>query len=57
MKIKVAIIDTNIEYLKKITKVIENNYADKLQLFCFSNVNIALEGIKANKAEDRKSVV
>ena len=43
MKIKVAIIDTNIEYLKKITKVIENNYADKLQLFCFSNVNIALE--------------
>lgn len=51
MKIKVAIIDTNIEYLKKITKVIENNYADKLQLFCFSNVNIALEGIKANKAD------
>lgn len=51
MKIKVAIIDSNVEYLKKITKVIENNYADKLQLFCFSNIEIALEGIKSNKVD------
>lgn len=37
MKIKVAIIDKNSEYLKRIMKVSENNYSEKLQIlgFCY----------------------
>lgn len=51
MKIKVAIIDKNSEYLKRIMKVAENNYSEKLQIFGFTDVDIAIEGIKVNKVD------
>lgn len=51
MKIKVAILDMDIDYLKKITKVIENNYSDKMQIFSFTDLDIAAIGVKENKID------
>lgn len=51
MKIKIAILDLDTEYLKKISKVIENNYSDKMQIFSFTNLDIAIKSIKENKID------
>lgn len=51
MKIKIAILDRETDYLKKITRVIENNYADKLQIFSFTEADIAMDSIKVHKID------
>ena len=51
MKIKVAILDSDYDYLRKISRVIENSYTDKVQLFTFTNKEYAYQGIRGNKID------
>lgn len=51
MKIKVAILESDVNYLGRIISVFSTMYADKLQLYSFSNREIALNAIDKEKID------
>lgn len=51
MKIKVAILDDNKSYLSRIATVFTGKFADKLEVYSFSNADVALAGLVENKID------
>lgn len=51
MKIKVAILDTDARYLLKLGNAFSNKYTDKIQLYSFTEEEVALETIKTAKID------
>ena len=49
MKIKVAILDSDNNYLKKITNVFNQKYADKVEIHSFTNADIAIEQLASER--------
>ena len=51
MKIKVALLDSDINYLERIAMVFTNKYMDKLEIYSFSDKNIAIESLETKKID------
>lgn len=51
MKIRVAILDEDKMYLNRITTVFMNKYMDKLEVYSFSNIEIALSSLEEKKID------
>lgn len=51
MKIKLAILEKDSNYLKKISSVMENKYVENIQIFIFTDQKLALQGIESNKID------
>lgn len=49
MKIKVAILDDNKEYLVRITAAFTNRFADKLEIYSFSDLETAFQSLRTNR--------
>lgn len=45
MKIRVAILDSNKAYIDRISNSINSRYADKLELYSFTNMDLAISGL------------
>lgn len=50
MKIKVAILDDNKEYLARISAAFTNRFSDKLEIYSFSDLETALLSLRSNRA-------
>lgn len=51
MKIKLAILDKDISYLNRMVSAFGTKYADKLELYSFSDEKIAMESLEVNKID------
>lgn len=51
MKIKLAILESDQNYLNRIVSVFSTRYADKFQIYSFTNQEMALEAIDAEKID------
>ena len=51
MKIKVAVFDKNTEYMKRLAKVFQKKYGERITLSLFSNEELLYEGLKETPAE------
>lgn len=49
MKIKLALLDRDMHYLSRITAVFTNRFSDKLEVYSFTDEQIALEKLQASK--------
>lgn len=51
MKIKLALLDSDQNYLKRIVSAFETKYADKLELYSFTDLNVALGALDQAKID------
>lgn len=51
MKIKLAIIESDVNYLNRIVSVFSTKYSDKFELYSFSSVALAIPAIAASKID------
>lgn len=51
MRIKLAILEKDLGYLNRIVSVFSTKYADKFQIYSFSDADIAIEGLNAEKID------
>ncbi len=51
MRIKLAILEKDLGYLNRIVSVFSTKYADKFQIYSFSDVDIALSGLNSEKID------
>ena len=51
MKIKLAVLEKDINYLKRINDTFENRYTDNVHIFRFTDKEIALKSIEENKID------
>ena len=51
MKIKLAILDNDMSYLKRITTVFETKYSDKVEVHSFSNLSVAMDNLERSKID------
>ncbi len=51
MKIKVAVLDDNKSYLNRIASVFTGKFADKLEIYSFSSMDVAIAGLIENKID------
>ena len=51
MKIKLAILDGDINYLNRIVSFFTNNYSEKLEIYSFTDAEVALASLKTSKAD------
>ncbi|MBE5927110.1 MAG: chromosome partitioning protein ParA [Lachnospiraceae bacterium] len=51
MKIKLAVLEKDVNYLKRIASVFESKYADNIQSFIFTDEKLAIEGLAENKID------
>lgn len=51
MKIKLAILERDINYLNKIVSVFSTKYADKFQIFSFTNLELAMLALSTEKID------
>ena len=51
MKIKLAILEKEQSYLKKIVNVFGTKYSDKFEIYSFTDVNVALATLETAKIE------
>lgn len=49
MKIKLAILDKDTAYLQRIVSVFNNKYVDKLEIYSFTDQEMALEAVQKAK--------
>lgn len=49
MKIKLAILDSDTNYLDRISSVFTNKFSDKLEMYSFTDANVALSSLKSAK--------
>lgn len=51
MKIKLAILESDLVYSKRITAAFQARYADKLEIYSYSNETVALSDLRPNKID------
>lgn len=51
MKIRVALLDSDINYLERIAMVFTNKYMDKLEIYSFSDKDIAVRSLETKKID------
>lgn len=51
MRIRLAVLETDISYLKRLTAVFETRYADKVEVHSFSDPKIALSSLESAKID------
>ena len=51
MKIKLAILENDLVYSRRITAAFQARYADKLEIYSYSNETVALSDLKPNKID------
>lgn len=51
MKIKVAVLDSDIEFLNRITKIFQQKYADRISLSIFSNEDTLYQNLQSNPTD------
>ena len=51
MKIKLAILEKDVHYLRRIASVLETKYADKFEVYSFTDPNIALSSLDGTKID------
>ena len=49
MKIKVAILTSDSKYLARITNILSSRYSDSLELYSFTDYEIALDTVNSSK--------
>ena len=49
MRIKVALLDDDKNYLNRLSSVFSNNFSDKLEIYSFSNAEVAVSELEKNK--------
>lgn len=49
MRIKVALLDDDKNYLNRLSSVFSNNFSDKLEIYSFSNAEVAVSELSKNK--------
>ena len=52
MKIKVAILESDIGYLNRIVSVFSTKYSDKLELYSFTEQDFAFASVEKSKIND-----
>lgn len=51
MKIKVAVLDSDVEFLNRLTKILQQKYADRISLSIFSNEDTLYQNLKSNPVD------
>ena len=51
MKIKLAILDSDVNYLSRLTSAFESKYANKIEIRSFTDEEMAVSGISQNKVD------
>ncbi len=51
MKIKLAILDSDVNYLSRLTSAFESKYAEKLEVYFFTNKEIAISSLQENRID------
>lgn len=51
MKIKLAILDSDVNYLSRLTSAFESKYTEKLEVYFFTNKDIALSSLSENRID------
>lgn len=51
MKIKVAVLDSDLEFLNRLTKIFQQKYADRISLSIFSNEDTLYQNQRNNPAD------
>ena len=49
MRIKVAFLDENSNYLSRVTSVFNNKFSDKLEIYSFSEPEVAIKSLSENR--------
>jgi len=49
MKIKLALLDKDANYLNRISSVFTNKFSDKLEIYSFTDIDVAMQGLRDSK--------
>jgi len=53
MKIRIAILEQDKNYLQRLLSAFETKYEDKIEMYSFTDEKLALDAIKNNKINNR----